>query len=484
VRLFLSSLLCVLFIAPLCVVAQTQCEQPRDFAARDKVVGGRPALLGNWPGLVSLRVREGTRPIYICGGTLITRDTVLTAAHCVEDLAQRGQDWVDPRGRIAEIMIGTADLRAVEPRDIRPVASIIRHEGYTSAARGNDIALIRLRNAADGAQSRLSVTPQSDPSEASTTPMMVAGFGAEHDGGGLREFRDAKGATFLAATERLLETVMPLADGKSCKSAYPASEVGTGQICAGYVQGGMDACQGDSGGPLVAFDRKGCPYQVGVVSWGAGCAKPNAYGVYTRVSAYASWISQHAGNVRAVSLDEVSTPPASSSELVDRAFSQLDAVLKPAKGRAKVAINGGDKVKVGDAAAFSVMSTIAGRVLLIDINARGEVLQLFPNDFGAARRIEPGSPIAVPGDAGFVLRVQEPLGRGKLIAVVAPDGFNMEALQTVKGVKGFTVEAALPYLQNLIQLIRVATGTKGFTIEPGGAMPGWGFADLDYEVVR
>jgi hypothetical protein len=253
---------------------------------------------------------------------------------------------------------------------------------------------------------------------------------------------------------------------------------------AGYVQGGMDACQGDSGGPLVAFDRKGCPYQVGVVSWGAGCAKPNAYGVYTRVSAYASWISQHAGSVRAVSQEEVGAPPASSGELVDRAFSQLDAVLKPAKGRAKVAINGGGKVKAGDAAAFSVMSTIAGRVLLIDINASGEVLQLFPNDFGAARRIEPGSSIAVPGDAGFVLRVQEPLGRGKLIAVVVPDGFNMEALQTVKGTKGFAVEAALPYLQNLIQLIRVATGTKGFTIEPGGAMPGWGLADLDYEVVR
>ena len=480
----ITLLFCLFIASPDLASAQSRCDRARDFAVRDKVVGGRLALIDNWPGQAALRLRDAAGPRYVCGGTLIAPDTVLTAAHCVNDLTRRGQDWIDGFGRIAEIMTGTGDLRTVEARHIRAVADIIKHEHYASAMRGDDIALIRLGGPVDGAASRLSLSPQSDPGKAWATPMMVAGFGAEYEGGGLKDFRDQSGAAFRAPVTQLQEVVVPLADAESCKAAYGADKIGAGQICAGFVEGQKDSCQGDSGGPLVTFDREGCPYQVGVVSWGAGCARPNAYGIYTRISAYAPWIGQHVPGVRAVGLEDVSTPPASANELVERAFSQLDAVLKPAKGRAKVAINGGDRVKVGDAAVFSVASDVAGRVLLIDINAGGEVLQLFPNDHSPAKRIAAGSPIAVPGDGSFVLRVKEPLGDGKLIAIVVPDAFNMKALQTAKGLKGFTVEAPLPYLQNLIQLIRAASGMKGFTVEPVGAMPGWGFADLDYEVVR
>ena len=65
------------------------------------------------------------------------------------------------------------------------------------------------------------------------------------------------------------------------------------QLCAG--NGGTDACQGDSGGPLVLRTASG-PVQVGVVSWGLGCARPENPGVYMRVSAYAGWIGGITGH--------------------------------------------------------------------------------------------------------------------------------------------------------------------------------------------
>jgi secreted trypsin-like serine protease len=74
--------------------------------------------------------------------------------------------------------------------------------------------------------------------------------------------------------------------------------IGPGQICAGLEEGTRDSCQGDSGGPLIASDKTGCPWQVGVVSWGYGCAEKNAYGVYTRVSHHAGWIQKHTGPLR------------------------------------------------------------------------------------------------------------------------------------------------------------------------------------------
>ena len=72
---------------------------------------------------------------------------------------------------------------------------------------------------------------------------------------------------------------------------------GHSNICAGYAAGGVDTCQGDSGGPMFRRDNANQWIQVGIVSWGIGCAQPNAPGVYTEVSTFASQIASAAATL-------------------------------------------------------------------------------------------------------------------------------------------------------------------------------------------
>ena len=82
------------------------------------------------------------------------------------------------------------------------------------------------------------------------------------------------------------------------------------QFCAGDITGHIDMCHGDSGGPAMVFhvdpvNRKWRWFQVGIVSWGDGCAQKGEVGYYTKVSAHLGWISQI---VQASGTSSVQTP--------------------------------------------------------------------------------------------------------------------------------------------------------------------------------
>lgn len=99
----------------------------------------------------------------------------------------------------------------------------------------------------------------------------------------------------------LQQVQIPVIDNKQCRARY--SKIGERRsssqfsernvLCAGYKEGGKDSCQGDSGGPLMLplYNNGRFPfYQIGVISYGAGCAREKIPGVYTNVKRYAHWI--------------------------------------------------------------------------------------------------------------------------------------------------------------------------------------------------
>jgi transmembrane protease serine 9 len=154
----------------------------------------------------------------------------------------------------------------------------------------NDIALIRASTRVAGVAARintdaaLSAARQLGPGE---RPFGAAGT-AVVSGWGVT----SENAT--SASPVLKKATIPLVSNDTCNSSLN-NEVTAGMLCAGEKSGGNNACQGDSGGPLVqprtVYERT-ASVQVGIVSWSIGCAEPDKYNVFTRVSVYADWIAK------------------------------------------------------------------------------------------------------------------------------------------------------------------------------------------------
>jgi hypothetical protein len=176
---------------------------------------------------------------------------------------------------------------------------------------------------------------------------------------------------------------------------------------------------------------------------------------------------------------------------LNEAIHELDALLGAARGRVQVRVAGGNRVSVGGRYRFEAEAIVPGRLVILDVDAMRHVTLIYPNKYLAEDdigRIRAGRKILIPAEnyPGSLRNFQavEPLGKGLLLAFVAPEDFQVDRIVTNRGLRnrGFVpVGDGASYLLSFVYQIKTWLAQKEGT---GGELQRWGFGVTAYEIVR
>ncbi|EOB01926.1 Ovochymase-2, partial [Anas platyrhynchos] len=244
--------------------------QPRFIFSR--IIGGEEAVPYSWPWQVSIQISNE----HICGGAVLAKEWVVTAAHCFNSKELYRDLWM--------VVTGLHDLTEQEYRQKRSVKQYIIHPSFNKTTMDSDIALLQLAKPLEfNHYVRPVCLPAKDEVIQPSTVCIVTGWGTHEED---RE-----------KSKKLRQLEVPILVLDRCQTYYInlPSKVTQRMICAGFpLEEGKDSCTGDSGGPLVCPSEDDSRFYTlhGITSWGSGCGRKSYPGVYTNIAFFVDWIKQ------------------------------------------------------------------------------------------------------------------------------------------------------------------------------------------------
>lgn len=248
-----------------------ECREARDpFVS--KIIDGEDANIEEYPFLASLRAQNGLfigetsiEGQHMCGGSLVAKNVVLTAAHCVNDVYFRKPTIY--------FNITKVDSPYFQAFNVLETRVHPKYEISLDGAYNYDAALLVL----DGEPSVPIISIRYDDrcfaEGARCVNGVVVGWGQTQEG------------NLTSASNSLLKASIPLKSHKECRQLVEGGRITDAMVCAGGES--KDSCQGDSGGPLL-IDNK----LAGIVSWGDGCGRSGVPGVYTNLAFLKKWLQK------------------------------------------------------------------------------------------------------------------------------------------------------------------------------------------------
>ncbi|CAF0829847.1 unnamed protein product [Brachionus calyciflorus] len=269
----------------------------------DKIIGGQVSTANSWPSVAYVRFQfyfnkngQWYSQTGFCGGTLVNQDTVITAAHCYKKTVTLSDGSVitvttNQFQKTIESMytvhLGVHDRNDLSSAINASIKSYTLHPSYNSVNQLNDIAIIKLENKVNlNNFVQIACLPETTKKYPDKTDISayVIGWGNTVTIG-------------TVLSDKVKEAQITVYDSTKCSGVSVSNTKNWDtQICAGKYEGGVDTCQGDSGGPLFikdSVDGKQKFILSGVTSYGQGCAQVGRPGIYTRVSPYIDWITEH-----------------------------------------------------------------------------------------------------------------------------------------------------------------------------------------------